>query len=427
MTRKYTATHESATFLIGVLTLWLGYLAALRLYPARPEIAVATVWTLALHPQLVFINAYVNNDSSAILACGLLWYVWVRIAREGPKWSLRLLLGAGTGLALLSKVNSAAAIVAGAPIVVWQLWVAGKRWVATSVAVLAGWCRGLIVCLPWLLWSWHHHHAWLGLEIHRQWWIDHVKKHGIQQGFLTLDNLSAFLAGTWKTFWGSFGYCSTFLPEGDYQLVAGAVGLGIGVLLTRIPQRLAQMPPAERTVPVLLASTLMLGGLASLAGHLYHAAQFGLTAQGRYLMPAIWAVMTTLATGYALLSHSRRTRHWGTTCLVALLAWLQLASLEVEKKSNRLPQPDRRVKAWLLSYAGPLPGKKGYCCLNLDPLGDARLSVTDGVYQVTCASRSDGVTHPAVVPADRLGWVLIEQQLQSGPGDGGRLGIRLPG
>lgn len=340
---------------VGTLTLAAGFAATLLYFPGWPQIAVATVWVMALHPQLAFLNAYVNNDSSMVLACTLVWLTWGWIGRRGFSPGQALLLGLLCGVALLTKTNSLSTILAGAPVLALQLYQGRFK-----ECCLAG-VTAAAVCAPWLLWSHWHHGSWTGVEVHRQWWFDHLAAQGIQQGFLNTENFGDFAVNSWNSFWASFGYCSTLLADWQYYLITLVAGIGLAMVVSKGDRLAFAADTAGTLSQTAMLLTIPIGIALAVAAHIWHSLQFGLAPQGRYVMGAEWAVAAALAAGFALLWSGRISRHMGTIALVAFFAWLHWSAVEVEKTSNRYWQPDRRARCRLLAYAGSVPGVPGNC------------------------------------------------------------------
>lgn len=339
--------------LVGTATLVAALWAGLWMFPRRPEIGIVTTWAMALHPQLVFLNAYVNNDSSMVLGCTVLWWLWSKVARVGLGTFLSTTIGAIAGLTMLTKTNAMPGVLAGIPIIWHEL--TQRRWRPTLILGLTAGA----VCVPWIWWSSVHHHSWSGVEIHRQWWFEHLAKQGIVQGFLNSSNAGEFALGTWQSYWGVFGYCSTFLKEWQYELITMVMGIAVGSVISQWKHVLRATGLTDGSRQRGLFLGLAIGLTLSIAAHVLHSAKFGLSAQGRYLFAAEWLIQLILSAGFVLLF--RRRLLLGPLLLGLFCIWLQAESIDAEKGSNRVRMPDRRVRCRLQSFAGPVPYERGQC------------------------------------------------------------------
>lgn len=357
--------------LVGALTLAGAFIAAILYFPRRPEIAVAATWGMALHPQLVFLNSYVNNDSSMVLTCTLLWLIWGWIGASGMTLRNAVALGVCCGVALMTKTNSVSVAAAGLPVLAMEI-----RRGKLPLCVLAA-CVTLLTCAPWFAWSYAKHGVFTGVEVHRQWWLDHLKSMGIKQGFLTEENFPAFAVDTWKSYWAAFGYCSTLLKEWQYHVVSIAAGAAFGLLASRG----RHLGLGSRW---LVLSTMPLGIALAFGLHAAHSANFGLTPQGRYMLSVEWPTMALIAAGFSLMWTGPIAKHGGTVLFVLFSIWLQSVAIDVEKVSNRYRQPDRRARCRLASYSCAPLGEHGRCISEqFHPSENSETTFVNGVYRWT--------------------------------------------
>jgi hypothetical protein len=416
-----------ANALLGAATVGLFFLAVRTLTPGWPAPAHAAAWLAALHPQLIFISAYVNNDAAMLLVVAALWIAWFRLARcEERSGTLAWWGAAGAlaGLAVLCKPNAAGVVLAGAPVAALQV-ARGLRRRDASLGFfgpLAAAAAAAAVCLPWCAWNVRRHGSWFGLDVHREWWLEHTRAAGVRQGCLTLDNLGDFLAGTWESFWGCFGYATARLPRSDYILVSLAVGTAAGALAARFddPRLSAGWSGEGRRRAAWAAAAA--GFLFTWLAHAYHSANFGMSAQGRYILPAALPVVAACAVGASLLGTGWR-RGWFAFVLVAVFAWVEWSAVDVEQFSNRIPQPDRRVRARLHSLQMDLPGIQKYRGGAPELVGDGGVARGEEGWRIDAAAGAFVRLGPPA-PASSLGGVLIEQRWLAGSDRDGMLRLR---
>lgn len=414
-----------ANALLGASTVGLIFLAVRTLTPGWPAPAHAAAWLAALHPQLIFVSAYVNNDAAMLLVVAALWIAWFRLARgEGASRSLIGWVAAGglAGLAILCKPNAAGVVLAGAPIAALHVMGGLRRRAAASrlVGPLVAAAAAAAVCLPWCAWNWRRHGSLLGLDVHREWWLAHTRSADVRQGYLTLDNLADFLAGSWETFWGCFGYATTRLTRLDYLLVALAVGAAAGALAARFNDPRLRKGWSEEARRRAAWAAAAAGFLFTWLAHAYHSAEFGMSAQGRYVLPAALPVLAACAVGASLLGSGRG---WGGVAIVAVFAWVEWSAVDVEQFSNRIPQPDRRVRARLMAVQMDLPGIQEYRGGAPELVGEGGVAHDREGWRIDAAAGSFVRLGPPV-PARRLGGVILVQRWLGGSDRDGMLRLR---
>ena len=281
-----------------VLAAW----AVLRaLFPERPALALTGAAFVAFLPQHLSILGSVSNDPLAELIVGLTLLVAVRYLRGEARGASPALLGELVGLALLTKTTIY--FLGGIAVVTvllrwrrerWPWQVAARQLVAVLVPalILGGvwWARNL---------STYGGLDFTGLDRHDEVtvgqprtaeYIDEV--YGGSFGRY----LEAFLATTFRSFWGQFGWMALIMPRWAYAAFAL---FSLGVLAgAALYVRQARWPGAlsgpQRDGLVLLALTL---GFVLAAYLLYNVTfvQF----QGRYLYPALIPLALLVAIGLA--------------------------------------------------------------------------------------------------------------------------------
>lgn len=399
--------------LIGTSLLIMIYLCVRSLLPSSPYLPVIVTLLAAMQPQLVFTSAYVNNDTTMLLAVAVLWWLWLRLADGDQRLRIYSAIGLVSAISLLSKSNSIGVIFAGIPLVT-VLFVVGcwrGSWKVTlcrfSVMVLSF----VAICLPWWIWSISQHHSLFGWEIHDRWWREFVHTSGIPQGFLTTDKLSDFILDTWDSLWGSFGYASVPLTRLDYMTIMLMTGIAVGSLLTLRDRKESETNPTNASY---LKWIVVLFGTASVWGaHLYHSAAFGMSPQGRYVLAALWPLLVLLASGWMLLGRGGWRSVTTTFTIVLLFAFFEVSAVAEELQSNRIHQPDRRVRARLVGYAVDPPGHLPKPLPKLDTLGPAKFE-TVGDRQVLFTKEGGAICWKTPVKASLCGGFLVEQQCLKG-------------
>ncbi|MGL5097045.1 MAG: glycosyltransferase family 39 protein, partial [Planctomycetia bacterium] len=335
-------------------TVWVAFLTALRLFPKRPWRAVTAAAVVAFHPQMVCLSSCVNNDAGMTLAAALLWLFAVRVAYDGVGPRLGAAIGATAAVALLCKSNAAAAVLGVAVVGCGRaLQHPGeRRRTALAVATAAG--VGLLASAPWLAWSWFQHGSLLGVDVHRDWWFAFLHRHGVKQDFLTFENAPWFIDFTWRSFWGGFGYCQTWLSGKSFLWIGRtSVAAGLGLIARGCFPRTGAL---RRRGDGVIAAAFLGGTAAAVALHASHSVEFGLAPQGRYLFSALIPILFAYTFGLAwfLESIGRRSLFCliGAVTAAAGMAWIEADAIKAERRSNRVAQIDPQVRAELLGYGG---------------------------------------------------------------------------
>ncbi len=157
----------------------------------------------------------------------------------------------------------------------------------------------------------------------------------------------------------------------------------------------------------------MIGILGVWSTHIYHSMNVGMTAQGRYVLPATFCLLVLLGAGASAMGRSKATRTAASLGVVLIVGWFQYLSYHAEEKSNRIAQPDRRVRARLVAFSGDLPGKLGSPHIHYQAMGTIKESPL-GDRVVLETTNGAAIRWPVPVPASSVGGVLIDQHWLGG-------------
>jgi len=307
------AWHLGRLISVGLSTLAVAvtYFVALKLSRSR-RLAVTATACHAFLPQFLFIGATLNDDTLLILLSGLILLLLVDDSQrpQPPGFGRWLGLGALLGLATVAKYNA---------LPLWGIVLIGLTLLATRINIAP--VRQLILALAALL---------LGAALTAGWWFGFiwVKFNQIDALGPVRGTLAALTAGTsdaslrrlgsdtaltlppasdwsawavamFKSFGGAFGGGSSIeLPGWVYGLLLAVTLLALVGLLRRWPR-----PAMSRLI---LLTPLFFLPLPLLRFALSHSLIE--TAQGRHLFPALAALATGLAWGWAQILPRRAAR-----------------------------------------------------------------------------------------------------------------------
>lgn len=387
---------------VGTSALWFLYLSARWLVPMRPDFALGVLWLTAFWPELVFLSAYVNNDATALTAASALWYLWMKSARRGIRRGRAIALGATAGMAFLAKANGALILAAGLPILVAPI----RRTSGLGPIGASSWIlfAALLTCLPWMVWSEHHHGSWVGIPVHEQHWLRYAMAHFPRQILLGSDNWEEYFLDTFRSFWAGLGFFNLFLGPIDYLLVALACGIAIGAWL----QPRVRLDPRAR----IAWQAAAMGSAVLVAAHVHYSMRHWYSPQGRYLAPLAFPAAAFLVEGFSRAGQSGRRARVAIALVIGLFLWLQVRSIGAEQRSNRFRQPDPAVRCRLLAYHADLPGEFPAGAWRVQ--GRARLDESKAVPRLTSEDSAAAVLLMPAMSGSQLGTVVIETRRWSG-------------
>ncbi len=227
--------------------------------------ALAPLGVMALHPMFIFIGASVSNDSAANLAGAALLYFAVRLEGRPAKKADGWILGAVTGLGLLSKITIGPAAAAAA----FSLWRSGRPKQLVQAAATALFISGF------------HFRRVLMLT-------GDPSGMGVLQSQYDPNRYAFSEIGRWgglffQSFWGRFGLMTQPMPLWAY-LLAGALTLAAAAGWIHSWKKLS-IRPGRRLL-------LLAFGLAAAQAFVY-GFFLAYQPQARFCFPALaaWAVL----------------------------------------------------------------------------------------------------------------------------------------
>jgi 4-amino-4-deoxy-L-arabinose transferase-like glycosyltransferase len=297
--------------ILGGALVVVAYLIGAEAYPAQPVLALGGAAFVAFVPQHLAMLSAVNNDSLAELLIALVALQAMRLFRT-PLIAKRKLIGLGVtlGLGLLTKATFYYTAIPIAVVALalhtlrkppeklpgetrgWRLFVK-QALIVFVPALLIGavwWMRNLIVYGGFDVMGLARHNAVVVGQPTTAQWLSGYGASGLAQ---------RFLATTYRSFWGQFGWMSTPMPDREYLIlgllsVVALVGW-IGWLIQRLKAEGGGMKRASRISPS--AIVLALWFILTVAGYLYYNLTF-VQHQGRYLFPALIPIGLVFAIGW---------------------------------------------------------------------------------------------------------------------------------
>src|SRR6266568_3279970 len=214
--------------LLGLITV-LALMVAAGTWAGSRAAALTVGLAAALHPALVFVNAYTNADSFTICAGALFVLALARWARGGEGHHGIVWVGAAGGLVVLGKMSGYYLLPVTAPWLVWAVW---RRRLGLKPSLLAVGAFA-VVAVPALVWNALRNGGdILGLHRYHQFLAE--VWHGKVGGQIPT-------AGRWfvsflsRSSFGVFKNAGLPLPSPFYLLAAVLLGLGVAAALASLP------------------------------------------------------------------------------------------------------------------------------------------------------------------------------------------------
>lgn len=302
--RRYGAARLGG-MLLGVATV-LAAAALAATWTHSRRLALASGIALAWHPQLVFVNGYVNADAFTILAVTALALALSRWAAGGEGRAGVVAVGATAGLVALGKPTGFPALV---PTVLWLGDAFRRGRLGRSAAAFAG-AAAALVALPVLAWNALRNAGDpLGLGKYRELLGSGYHGEPLRGGF------GAFLATLARSSFGVFRHADLSLPAAFYVLALGFVA--VGIVAAVVPLARASRADGRPARAAAWVGSCFVVSLALVAAN---GALVDAQAQGRYLLPALVPVSVAVTCALGALPRV------GVVVLVCWLGFLATAT-----------------------------------------------------------------------------------------------------
>jgi 4-amino-4-deoxy-L-arabinose transferase-like glycosyltransferase len=296
-----TAVRLFSVVLGGALVV-VAYLIGAEAYPDQMVFALGGTAFVAFVPQHLAMMSAVNNDSLAELLIALVVLQSLRLFRSATISRRRLIgLGVTLGLGLLTKATFYYTAI---PIAFIALILYSRRYAVRITHYVLVFAPALLIGAVWWLRNLgvyggfdvmglaRHNAVVVGQPTTAQWLIDYG----------TGGLLQRFLATTYRSFWGQFGWMSTPMPDREYLLLGGLsiialIGWAWWVVARRNPTGALRGKQEARSNVSYAGMLLSLWFVLTVGGYLYYNVTF-VQHQGRYLFPALIPIGLAFSIGW---------------------------------------------------------------------------------------------------------------------------------
>jgi 4-amino-4-deoxy-L-arabinose transferase-like glycosyltransferase len=297
-----------ATAFISVLTVWFSYLAATEV-TGNAGTGLLVGGLVAFLPQFAFRGMNVSSDALLAMFSAAAVYLMVRLVRRGFTWGIGVLAALAIAGACLSKANAAFLPLPLALTIVLEKAEGRTKLIRTGVlGVLI-----LLILAPWLIRNQRLYGDLFARKAMYTVWAPSIRTTPIWS-YSFMSRFTKFLIAS---FIGDFGWMNLLLRKWEYGLYGCFLVFGVlcwmrGVIRGRI----------DRRVSLVLLSVIALNLVTVIGVNLTIDSP-----QGRYMFPALTAIMLIVGLGLESLRVWSKHLTWFTVSGWALANVLILVFL----------------------------------------------------------------------------------------------------
>lgn len=299
-------SERMGSVLMGLVTVYASARLGRYLFPDSRFFAMALPALLAFHPQLIFVNSYCNNDSTACAFATLMLLALVRCILLKPDAGSAVTLGILAGCTILSKY-SGIAVVAAAVISLPLSCAFHKMSLKSTIGVLLSYVVTTAMSLmPYLTRNFIALDGdFLGTRTMRQIWaVTFQRPLDFFMAPWQVIRQPMWLYQSFTSFWAVFGYQKHYLSGWVYFLYGVSILLSMaGALASAVSRRTAKVGEEAETSRLrgLAWATLALCVIINMVS-MVAASCFNIGGpQGRYLFPSEAAIFALLLFGFSRL------------------------------------------------------------------------------------------------------------------------------
>ncbi|MBX9878721.1 MAG: hypothetical protein K2Y22_09705 [Candidatus Obscuribacterales bacterium] len=291
-------TARVGSIFIGVGTLWAAIQIGKELFADKPLYRMALPLLIVVHPQLVFVNSYINPDSTTITLTSIIFYLLVVAIKRGLTTKKSLLIGLLLGWVALAKQTGLVLIPAIFGGMAAALWLHSAS-LSTSAACLSfafGSMTG--ISLWWFVRNFYEFggDVFGSKTMYQTWSTILPRKDGVIVHPWPLITSYAWWRYVWFDFWGLFGYMNRYLWRPIYFIYMGITAASIYGWLPK--PTLPKKDRTETAIWILFAVCILL----HLGSMLYVTITNVSGPHGRYLFPSVIPVFALLLAGFSRLT-----------------------------------------------------------------------------------------------------------------------------
>ena len=311
------------------------------IFPNKLTIAFGTMAFVAFVPMHVAILASVNNDALAELILAALLLLMIRRLRtmEAPSFKHNLLLGLLLGLGLVTKTTVYIAV----PLIAVTLWFCesaqreqrkpsetGFAWSHLLKQGITIYGLALVIALPWYIRNASLYGSFdiLGLGRHDEIVIGQLRTSDYVAEVGGATYISSFIAITFRSFWGQFGWMAVPMDNRTYTLLTLLTLIALGGFVDFLVKARSSVNwlwsvPSTTQRNILLLTAI--GALLMFLAYGWYNITF-VQFQGRYLFPSLIPLALFFSLGLSEALNKERA-WWLAGGLALALVWIVATGL----------------------------------------------------------------------------------------------------
>lgn len=311
------------SLLAGAFLLYSAYKIGILLFPDRQLNALALPLAITLHPQLIFLHCYSNNDSTSSALAGLIILFMLQCLKNGNSFRKTILLGFLAGWLTLSKYAGLAILPVVALSLVASSWLHGTSLASQLPALALAAALSGSMCALWFARNYQEFDGdFMGTKTMYKTWA--TTFHRDLNYYLSPSRIIKdfrWWRMTFFSYWGLFGYMSKYLWRPVYfgylaAVLTATAGWCAGCF-TRVKQ-----PKDKQAICawVSLALIVILNLVAMIWASIYNLGG----PQGRYLFTSEIPIMALIIGGMSRFNSP--ANKWLVVSFIAFNAGVSLYS-----------------------------------------------------------------------------------------------------
>lgn len=198
---------------MGLVMMWAAWRIGYELFPRSRLFALSVPYIILFHPQIVFVHAYANNDSTTMCLASIILLLVIKMVKNGLSWKLSSLVGILAGWLALSKYSGTAIFGA------IGLGMLAAAWIHSASVFTTLLCFTCVAAGLAMLSGWWFYNSWrtldgdiMGTKTMRYIW---ASQHDKPQDFYMTPWQVIKQVAWWRmtiySYWAMFGYMTRYI------------------------------------------------------------------------------------------------------------------------------------------------------------------------------------------------------------------------
>jgi hypothetical protein len=323
------------SILCGVFIVFCAFLVVRELVPDNEFLIIGVPTLITFIPQFSAMNGAITNDKFAEVFVALMFWIMVKIFKNGMQGGYVVAYMLSMGLAILSKRTTIFALPVFLVALLVYFWKGslGLRFHLILIVVFIGITLGMNA-LAWYVDEIRKSTDSKVILFLREYmiWLSPYTIRYFFQSLFSLESLlyyAKFFTVMYWSFWGIFGYMTIHLHHFWYLLAALSqflAGCGLAKLVWRVKRKTTLYAPWQVKILYLFGLSVLLAVMLPFLRFIVVRGQNPMLPQGRYLFPVLIPIGIFTLLGLEQLIASRYHRLIGAIGLLGLLL-LDIVSL----------------------------------------------------------------------------------------------------